>query len=110
MTRPSQHNNARYRVRLYVAGNSPRSQGAIRTVARLCEQFLGERLATELDLEIIDIYQQAERARADRIFAVPALVRERPGPPRRSIGRLSDDEHVIAALGLAAERSNGGVP
>jgi circadian clock protein KaiB len=110
MTLSPQDHDARFRVRLYVAGNSPQSQGAIRRVARLCEQFLGEQFLGDVDLEVIDIYQQPERARVDRIVAAPTLVRERPGPPVRSIGRLSSDEHVIAALGLDAEPTPRGPP
>lgn len=106
MTLPSQHNGTRYRVRLYVAGNSPRSQGAIRTVARVCERLR----ADEIDLEIIDVYQQVERVRADRVFAVPMLVRVQPGPMRSMIGGLSHDENVISTLGLELEPEPRGPP
>jgi circadian clock protein KaiB len=62
----------------------------------LAERYLGDRA----DLEVIDIYQQTERARADQVVGVPTLVRELPVPLRRLLGDLSDERRVLIALDL----------
>jgi circadian clock protein KaiB len=83
-------------LRLYVAGNSPRSLRAIETLTRL----LGSRLDDEIELEIIDIYQDADRARDAQIIGVPTLVRELPEPLQLLVGDLSDEKRVLIALDL----------
>ncbi len=86
----------RYELHLYVAGSSPRSVRAISNVRRICERFLHGRH----DLEVIDIYQQTEKAHEADIVGVPTLIRALPRPLRRLVGDLSDEARVIEALGL----------
>ncbi|MFJ7437284.1 circadian clock KaiB family protein [Methylorubrum thiocyanatum] len=86
----------RIRLRLYVAGTSPRSTRSIESVRRLCERRLGG----VCDLEVVDIYQQAALAAADGVVAAPTLVRLSPLPARRIAGDLSDERRVLDGLAL----------
>jgi circadian clock protein KaiB len=86
----------RYVLRLYVAGTTPRSQAAIRTVTAICE----EHLAGRYELEVIDIYQQPVLAQGEQIIAVPTLIKKLPLPLRRFIGDLSQTEKIIVGLDL----------
>ena len=88
-----------YALRLYVAGRTPRSTRAIANLRRLCD----ERVPGRVEVEIVDVSEQPQRAEADRIIATPTLVREQPPPQRRVIGDLSDPERVLAGLGLLAD-------
>lgn len=83
-------------LRLFVSGTTPRSQLAIANLRKVCE----ENLAGRYELEVIDVYQQPERASADQIVAVPTLVKELPKPIRRFIGDLSDKEKILIGLEL----------
>ncbi|HEX7385364.1 MAG TPA: circadian clock KaiB family protein [Burkholderiaceae bacterium] len=87
-----------YDLRLFIAGMGPRSASALSAVKSLCEQELQGRC----DLEVIDIYQQPQRAVDEQVVAVPVLVRHRPQPLRRVIGDLSDHAQLLSGLGLAA--------
>lgn len=88
--------DAHYDLYLYVAGAGSRSLRAIRNIRHLCEQHLAGRY----DLTIIDAYQQPELVYAEKIIALPLLVRRLPDPVRRLIGDLSETEHVLHALDL----------
>jgi circadian clock protein KaiB len=83
-------------LRLYVAGQSPRSLNAIANLTQLCTQHLEGRH----DIETIDLVIDPSRARADDILAIPTLVRRLPQPERRIVGDLSDTPGVLAALRL----------
>ncbi len=87
-----------YRLRLFIAGSAPRSRRTIENLRRICT----EHLAGRFDLEVVDIYQQPEIARADRIIAAPTLVKLAPLPTRQIIGDLSDEARVLRGLGLAS--------
>ncbi|MDI6719595.1 MAG: circadian clock KaiB family protein [Methanomicrobiales archaeon] len=86
----------RYILRLYVTGMTPRSRAAIENIKRICE----EHLEGCYDLEVIDIYQQPERAREAQVLAAPTLIRQLPLPLRRLIGDMSDTERVLLGLDL----------
>ncbi|MGB9739459.1 MAG: circadian clock protein KaiB [Chloroflexus aggregans] len=88
-------------LRLYVAGATSRSTRAIATVRRLCERYLPGRYR----LEVIDVYQQPDRARDDHIIATPTLLIVEPGPPTAFIGELrsSDWPRVAAALNILTD-------
>jgi len=88
----SQH----YTLRLYVAGLTPRSQEAIRTVTEICE----DQLAGRCDLEVIDIYQHPVLAKGEQIIAAPTLIKKLPPPLRRIIGNMADKEKVLVGLDL----------
>lgn len=83
-------------LRLYIAGSTQRSLEAVERARRFCD----EHLAGEYELEVIDIYEAPERASKAQIVAAPTLVKERPPPPRRVIGDLSDEGRLLSALGL----------
>ena len=84
----------RYRLRLFVAGTSVRSQQAIANLRRICAEHLPERI----ELEVIDIYQQPALAEQNQVVAVPTLVKLLPLPARRIIGDLSETERVLRGL------------
>ena len=92
------HDAARqkYVLRLYVAGMTPRSQEAIRTVTAICE----EHLAGRYELEVIDLYQQPTLAKGEQIIAAPTLVKKLPQPLRRFIGSMANKEKILVGLDL----------
>jgi circadian clock protein KaiB len=83
-------------LRLFVAGNSPRSNQVIQTLRQLCD----ERLLGKYRLEVVDIYQQPAMARQQQIVATPTLIKMTPLPKKILIGNLSHRERVLACLGL----------
>lgn len=85
-----------YRLKLFVAGHSPRSAAAVATLKRIC----AEELAGSYELVVVDIVEQPELAEAARILATPTLIKESPAPVRRIIGDLSDKDKVFSGLGL----------
>lgn len=92
----SRNGDERYVLILYVAGQTPRSTKAITNIRTICE---GE-LQGRYDLEIVDIYQDHERARGEQLIALPTLIKKLPAPLRRVIGDLSDTEKVLVGLNL----------
>lgn len=91
----------RYSLRLYVSGATPRSALAIANIKALGER----RLSGNYDLVVIDAYQQAELAREENILVLPTLIKTLPGPLRRLVGDLSDEEQVLLGLGLSRDES-----
>jgi circadian clock protein KaiB len=87
---------ARYVLKLYVAGVTPNSEAAIRSVTALCETHLKDRY----DLEIIDIYQQPTLAKGEQILAAPTLIRKLPLPLRKLIGDMANQDKVLIGLDL----------
>ncbi len=86
----------RYNLRLYVAGSTPRSMLAVKNIRNICERHL----AGMYDLEVIDIYQHPEAAAGAQIIAAPTLIKLTPGPARRAIGDLSNEQKVLSTLSL----------
>lgn len=84
------------RLKLYIAGQSVRSQRAIANLRRLGEQALGG----QCEVQIIDVVDDPDAAEAARILTTPTLVKEAPGPVRRVTGDLSDSDKVLYALAL----------
>ncbi|MDI6852252.1 MAG: circadian clock KaiB family protein [Deltaproteobacteria bacterium] len=89
-----QRHNDHYLLRLYVSGLSPKSRRAIENLKEICEEYLKDRY----DLEVIDIFQQPELARAEQIIAAPTLIKELPPPLRKFIGDLSETEKILVGL------------
>ncbi len=85
-----------YKLKLYVAGRTPRSAVAISKFELLCR----EHLAGMCSAEVIDLVQNPKQARVAQIFATPTLVKESPAPIKRFVGTLLDTSQVIEALGL----------
>lgn len=83
-----------WRLRLYIAGQSPKSLRAVANLTAICD----EHLAGRSELTIIDLVEQPSLARADDIVAIPTLVRELPAPAHQIIGDLSHTERVLAGL------------
>jgi len=94
----------RYVLRLYVAGLTPRSQEAIRTVTAICDEHLPDRY----ELEVIDIYQHPMLAKGEQIIAAPTLIRKLPLPLRRFIGSMADKDKVLVGLDLKEKPQEGG--
>jgi len=84
-----------YELRLYIAGSSPRSQQAVANVRKLCENSL----LGSYDLKVIDVFQQPQAAKDDRIIAVPTLIKKLPRPVRIFIGDMSNKDEILLALG-----------
>lgn len=91
---------SQYVLRLFVAGATARSHQAVLRVRQLCEAELKDNCT----LEVIDIYQQPELARANQIVATPTLIKEFPRPVRRFIGNLSNTDGLFAELDLTTKR------
>ncbi len=89
-----------HRLRLYVAGQTRKSQAAIANLRRICE----EHLAGRYTIEVIDLLVTPQLAAGDQIVALPTLVRHLPQPLKRIIGNLSDEERVLVGLDLRPEK------
>jgi circadian clock protein KaiB len=87
-----------WRLRLYTAGQTPKSLTAIRNLRQVCEQHLSGRY----ELEVIDLVQNPRLAKDHQIVAIPTLVRDLPNPIRKIIGDLSDTERTLVGLDLVA--------
>jgi circadian clock protein KaiB len=85
---------------LFVSGRGPNSIRAIQNITRFCEQHLDGHHR----LEVVDLYQQPERASGAHILVTPTLVRDLPQPIRRLVGDLGDTESVLRILGLERMR------
>lgn len=83
-------------LRLYVAGQTPRSLAAFANLQRLCE----EHLAGRYRIEVIDLMTHPQLAEGDQIVAIPTLVRRLPEPIRKVIGDLSNSEKTLVGLNL----------
>ncbi|MDD2787039.1 circadian clock KaiB family protein, partial [Methanoculleus sp.] len=91
-----EQNGEVWELRLYVAGQTPKSLAAFANLKKFCE----EHLAGRYRIEVIDLVEQPQLARGDQIFAVPTLVRKLPPPLRKIIGDLSNTEKVLVGLDL----------
>ena len=89
-----------WQLRLYVAGQSPKSVAAFANLKRLCE----EHLAGEFEIEVIDLIENPRLAKDDQIVAIPTLVRKLPQPIRKIIGDLSDTERTLVGLQLRSSK------
>ena len=85
-----------YHLRLYVAGQTPKSMAAMANLKRFCE----EHLAGRYDIEVIDLVRNPQLAAGDQILAIPTLVRRLPAPLKRIIGDLSNTEKVLVGLDI----------
>jgi circadian clock protein KaiB len=90
---------ARFKFRLYVAGDAPNATHAAANLRALCRAHLPDLH----EIEIVDVFREPGRALADGIFMTPTLVKLAPSPaPRRIVGTLSQTQPVLHALGLEA--------
>jgi circadian clock protein KaiB len=86
----------KWNLRLYVAGQTPRSLTAFKNLNEICEQYL----KGKYHIEVIDLMENPTLARGDQILAIPTLVRKLPQPIRKIIGDLSDTERVLVGLDI----------
>jgi len=83
-----------WRLRLYVAGQTPKSITALTNLKRLCDSHLAGRYS----IEVVDLLEKPQLARRDDIVVIPTLVRQLPPPIRKIIGDLSNVERVLVGL------------
>jgi len=88
--------NGFWQLRLYVAGQSPKSRRALENLKLICE----EHLAGKYSIEVVDLMKNPQLAKGDQIFAVPTLVRQLPEPIKKIIGDLSNAERTLVGLDL----------
>ena len=91
----------RWNLRLYVAGQTPRSLTAFKNLKEICEEYL----KGQYHIEVVDLMENPTLARGDQILAIPTLVRKLPQPIRKIIGDLSNTERVLVGLDIQP-RSN----
>jgi len=100
IAKPRKAESNRYVLRLYVAGQTPKSVDAITNIKKICEESLKGRYV----LDVIDLYQQPNLAQGEQIIAVPTLIKKLPPPLRRIIGDMSNTELVLVGLDLQKKK------
>ena len=85
-----------FELRLYVAGQTPKSLAALDNLKKICKEHMDHRYR----IEVIDLLANPQLARGDQILAIPTLVRNLPTPIRKIIGDLSNTEKVLVGLDL----------
>lgn len=99
-----------FQLRLYVAGQTPRSVDAFANLKKLCEEYLPGRY----NIEVVDLVKHPQLAAGDQILAIPTLVRKLPQPLRKIVGDLRDTERALVGLQfrtakLEERSSNSGI-
>ena len=89
-----------WRLRLYIAGQTPNSVAAIANLKKICE----DKLQGKYTIEVVDLLEKPQLAKGDQIIAIPTLVRRLPPPVKKIIGNLSKTESVIVGLDLQPAR------
>ena len=89
-----------WNLRLYVAGQTPKSILAFSNLKKICE----EHLKGKYRIEVIDLLKKPQLAKGDQIFAIPTLVRKLPVPIRKILGDLSNTERVLVGLDLKTQK------
>ncbi len=93
-------NREMWHLRLYVAGQTPKSMAAFANLKTICEQHLQGKYT----IEVIDLLENPKLAKGDQILAIPTLVRKLPPPLRKIIGDLSNTERVLVGLNILPMR------
>ena len=94
--RPSAKSEPKWELRLYVAGQTPKSLAAMNNLRRM----LDEHMPNGYRIEVVDLLANPRLAKEDQIVAIPTLVRKLPDPVRKIIGDLSDEERTLVGLQL----------
>ena len=97
---PAQAASDTFLLRLYVAGQTPKSMTAFVNLKKICE----EHLAGRYKIQVIDLLENPRLADGDQILAIPTLVRQLPEPVRKIIGDLSNTERVLIGLDLRPKK------
>ncbi len=95
-SRPRKDASTEYLLRLYVAGQTPKSVAAFSNLKKICE----EHLAGRYQIEVVDLLVNPALARGHQILALPAVVRQLPPPVKKIIGDFSNAERVLVGLDL----------
>ena len=98
----SQRTQKNYELRLYVAGQTPKSLAAFTNLKTICE----EHLAGQYHIEVIDLLKKPQLASGDQILAIPTLVRKLPEPIKKIIGDLSNTERVLVGLDIREQKKD----
>ena len=93
---PQNDTDESWNLRLYVAGQTPRSLTAFKNLKEICEEYL----KGKYHIEVVDLMENPTLARGDQILAIPTLVRKLPQPIRKIIGDLSNTERVLVGLDI----------
>lgn len=86
----------KYELRLYIAGQTPKSVAALKNITKYCQEHLDGKYS----IEVIDLLKTPQLAEGDQILAIPTLVRKVPRPIRKIIGDLSNEERVLVGLNI----------
>jgi len=89
-----------WELRLYIAGETPKSIAALKNIRLYCESHL----EGKFKIEVIDLLRQPSLAEKDQILAIPTLVRKNPSPTRKIIGDLSDEAKVLGGLEIKKKK------
>ena len=87
-----------FKFRLYVAGDAANSAEALANLTALC----GEHLPHRHEIDLIDVFNEPERALTDGIYMTPTLVKLSPSPVCRIVGTLSEPLTLLRVLGIGA--------
>lgn len=94
--KPARRQRERWRLRLYIAGVTPKSVAALQNLEKICSTYLEGKYS----IEVIDLLKRPNLAKGDQIFAIPTLVRRLPKPIKKIIGDLSNTERTMVGLNL----------
>lgn len=94
----------KYELRLYTAGQTPKSIAAIANLKKLCAEYL----KGQCRIQIVDLAKNPKLAKDDQILVIPTLVRKSPEPVKYLIGDLSDTEKFLVGFDIEAERRESG--
>jgi len=97
---PTTEKEEYFQLRLYVAGQTPKSLAAFANLKRICEEHLKHRYT----IEVIDLLKNPTLSKGDQILAIPTLVRKLPVPVRKIIGDLSNTERVLVGLDIVPRK------
>ena len=97
-SKPSAKKEYKWELRLYIAGNTPKSISALKNLKKYCEEHLKD----QYRIEVIDLLVHPQLAAGDQILAIPTVVSKVPVPIRKIIGDLSNEEKVLVGLNIRA--------
>src|SRR5689334_8013404 len=100
-SKPGETGDGNWNLRLYVAGQSPKSLRAFANLKKICDTHL----AGKYNIEVIDLLKNPQLAAGDQIIAIPTLVRRLPVPIKAIIGDMSNEERTLVGLDLQKQHS-----
>ncbi len=96
----SHHDQTDCQLRLYIAGETPKSKRVLESLRQICDAHVAGRYA----IEVIDLHERPEVAIQHRVVAIPTVMRLAPGSVKRIAGDLADRTRVCEALGFSTRR------